>query len=431
MKKLYYSLIILLVVFVGLVMPKVEAAGDFDDDAHCIGYIEYYERDDEDQITGAWVYIVDSSVLLDQRYFWFNPTYFQPDILEMQDELLGKTLIWNPLDDLGEGAYNGRWWLLIGFEYVFDDIADAYQAGYESGYNDGRSYGYGIGYQDGYGAGQAYGFDQGYAVGSQLGYNDGYEFGYGNGFADGREQVLDSIENMEILYQDVILPNGVKDEIVDNEILNDRVGVEVFDGFEDEEWKRYNFDVEPYTTVAFILNFSGYAFNEEQTHFISNILNKGSVWNTDVANRIYLSPGGSVQVRLAKLDLVAYGYDEGMSDAQKVNVFKSWLKAQKDAGEPLMIWYQYAEPEQYDLVSLLRNEDGSYADGYLFGYNQGRVHVQRENKSLLSVIPTAIGSVWLMISDFLSYEVFGLNLWAILMMFASFSLLILIIKMVI
>lgn len=84
-----------------------------------------------------------------------------------------------------------------------------------------------------------------------------------------------------------------------------------------------------------------------------------------------------------------------------------------------------------DLVSLLTNEDGSYKDGYNIGYNEGRVHVQRENRSLLSVIPSTIGSVWLMISDFLSFEVFGLNLWAIIMTFAGFSLLVLIIKLVI
>ena len=90
-----------------------------------------------------------------------------------------------------------------------------------------------------------------------------------------------------------------------------------------------------------------------------------------------------------------------------------------------------AEPEQYDLIPLLRNEDGSFKDGYNSGYTQGRVDVQKENKSLLSVIPATIGSIWLVISDFLSFEVFGLNLWAILIVFASFSLLVLIIKMVI
>ena len=98
---------------------------------------------------------------------------------------------------------------------------------------------------------------------------------------------------------------------------------------------------------------------------------------------------------------------------------------------PLTVWYQKAEPDEYDLVLLLTNADGSYRDGYVEGYNNGRVDVQKENKSLLSVIPTAIGSVWLMISDFLSFEVFGLNLWSIIIVFASFSLLVLIIKMVI
>jgi len=82
-------------------------------------------------------------------------------------------------------------------------------------------------------------------------------------------------------------------------------------------------------------------------------------------------------------------------------------------------------------VSLLTNEDGSFKDGYVEGYNNGRVDVQKENKSLLSVIPTTIGAVWLMISDFLSFEVFGINVWSIIIIFASFSLLVLLIKMVI
>ena len=45
----------------------------------------------------------------------------------------------------------------------------------------------------------------------------------------------------EILFQDIVLPNGVKDEIIDNEILVDRVGVAIFDG--SENWIRYAYDV--------------------------------------------------------------------------------------------------------------------------------------------------------------------------------------------
>ncbi len=434
MRKLYYSVIIFLVVFVGgLMLPKTKAAGEFDDTAHYIGFIEGYERDGNGYIIGAWVYIEKSSLPKGDYsvYYFFNPAYFQPDILVLQDELIGKRLIWNSFDNrASDYGYNGAWWLLVGYEYISDDIDDAYQYGYESGYNKGYSDGEEIGYTNGYLDGQQSGFNDGYSVGYEDGEQLGYTNGYGDGHNDGREQVLNSIGEIgEILFQDIVLPNGVKDEIINNEILVDRVGVVVFDGFED--WQRYNFDVEPYSTVAFILILGLSLEYDRYRHYISNILDNGSVWNMDNANMMHLTEQGSVLVRLSKSDLVAYGYDEGMTDQQKVNTFKQWLAAQKDAGEPLTLWYQYAEPKEYDLVPLLTNADGSFVDGYNKGYNEGRVHVQKENKSLLSVIPTTIGSIWLMISDFLSFEVFGINVWSIIIIFASFSLLVLLIKMVI
>lgn len=433
MKKLYYSLIVLLVVFVGLVMPKTKAAGEFDDNASYIGVIDVYAYDDNGYIIGAWVDIVESTLPTGDypAYWFFEPQYFQPDILVLGDELRQANVrfIWNPFDDRVSGDdYSGAWWLLIGYEYISDDIADAYEYGYESGYNNGYVDGERAGYDNGFDVGFGDGFDVGYEEGELQGYNDGYNNGYDDGHNDGREQVLNSIESMEILYQDVVLPNGVKDEIVNNEILVDRVGVAVFDG--SENWKRYNFDVEPYTTVAFYLAADYAKYDSNRNHYISNMMNNGSVMYNDIANRMDFT-GSSVAVRLLKSDLVPYGYDDGMTDQQKANVFKSWLAAQKEAGEPLTVWYQYAEPEQYDLISLLRNEDGSFKDGYNVGYEKGRVDVQKENKSLLSVIPTTIGSIWLMVSDFLSFEVFGINLWAIIIVFASFSLLVLIIKMVI
>ena len=50
-------------------------------------------------------------------------------------------------------------------------------------------------------------------------------------------------------------------------------------------------------------------------------------------------------VRLLKSDLAEYGYDDSMTNQQKANVFKSWLAAQKDAGNPLTVYYQLAQPE--------------------------------------------------------------------------------------
>ena len=152
----------------------------------------------------------------------------------------------------------------------------------------------------------------------------------------------DSLEIPQVLDEYPALPNGVANEIIlDKGIALRRIGKIVLNGT--ENWSRYSFDVEPYTTVAFSLGSFSSAFDSERTHYISNILNNGRVWNEDVANRIDL-PGNSVLVRLSKSDLVAYGYDDSMTDQQKVNVFKSWL-AQKTAGNPLTVYYQLAQPE--------------------------------------------------------------------------------------
>jgi len=433
MKKLYYSFIVLLVVFVGLVLPRAKAAGDVDLTVSHIGYIDSLQTNSTGDIVGAYVYITESyqsDIMYDVGYY-FNLQYFQPDITLYGYDLIGKPLIWNPFDDRG-ALQKGAWWLLIDYQQMLEDIVDKYYDGYDDGFEGGHNSGYATGYQDGEQSGFNDGYLEGYGDGEQVGYANGYSDGYDDGHDDGRDEVLNSISEIdrEILYQDIVLPNGVKDEIIDNEILVDRVGVAIFDG--SENWGRYLFDVEPYNTIAFIkVDTLSSVYEKGLSHYISNILMNGYVWNTDDADRIIISELGYVLVRLAKSDLVVYGYEESMTDQQKVNVFKSWLAAQKDAGEPLTVWYEYAEPEQYDLISLLRNEDGSFKDGYNEGYNDGRVHVQRENKSLLSVIPTTIGSIWLMVSDFLSFEVFGINLWAILIVFASFSLLVVIIKMVI
>ncbi len=436
MKKLYYSFIILLVAFIALVMPRAKAAGDFDDTAQWIGFIEDYETEiinGNEYITGAWVYIEKSSLPKGDYsvYYFFTLDYFQPDLTVLFNEMIGRRLIWNPFDNRASGPYNGAWWLLVGYEYISDDIADAYQYGYESGYNNGYSDGEQIGYDNGYGVGYnegfGDGFDVGYEDGEQLGYSNGYSDGYGDGYDYGREQVLNSIENMEILYQDIVLPNGVKDEIIDNEILVDNVGVVVIDS--SENWR---YDGEGEDLVLFGLNYPFNYFYEKLTDVNKAISNKFEQGYNDTISGAYnmmFTTNNYFRIALLKTDLI--GWDDSLTNQQKVNVFKQWLAAQKEAGEPLTVWYQYAEPKQYDLISLLRNEDGSFKDGYSKGYNDGRVTVQRENKSLLSVIPTTIGAIWLMISDFLSYEVFGLNLWSIIIMFASFSLLVLIIKMVI
>ena len=133
------------------------------------------------------------------------------------------------------------------------------------------------------------------------------------------------------------LPNSVGDRLFTNGRIERKVGKAVFDG--SENWLKYTFDAEPYTTIAFALHFPEYAFNEvyQHTFYISNILEPGQVWNSDIANRIALIFNDHVTVRLSKSDLVEYGYDESMTDRLKVNVFKSWLSQNN-----IELYYQLA-----------------------------------------------------------------------------------------
>ena len=156
----------------------------------------------------------------------------------------------------------------------------------------------------------------------------------------------DRLEIPQVLDEYPALPNGVANEIIlDKGIALRRIGKAVFDGSED--WRRYAFDVEPFTTVAFSLSFSGYAYSDadQYTRFISNILTSGRVYRDDIANRIDMVFNDQVLVRLSKSDLAVYGYEDSMTNQQMVNVFKQWLAGQHAAGSPLTVYYQLAQPE--------------------------------------------------------------------------------------
>ena len=61
----------------------------------------------------------------------------------------------------------------------------------------------------------------------------------------------DSLEIPQVLDEYPALPNGVANEIIlDKGIALRRIGKAVFDG--SENWFRYPYDAEPYTTIALI-----------------------------------------------------------------------------------------------------------------------------------------------------------------------------------
>jgi len=202
-----------------LTVPRTKAASDFDDTAHYIGFIEDYERDSNGYIIGAWVFILDTSLPAGTfpRYVFFNPAYFQMDILVLQDDIRGANnkLIWNPFDNRASGGdYNGAWWLLIGYEYISDNIGDAYEYGYESGYINGYTDGERVGYNNGYDIGYEEGELQGWEDGYEVGYTDGHNDGYNEGFDDAYSEITTS-EEYELGY-DNGFKDGEKSKIVKN-----------------------------------------------------------------------------------------------------------------------------------------------------------------------------------------------------------------------
>ena len=173
---------------------------------------------------------------------------------------------------------------------------------------------------------------------------------------------LTRISSLDIENNDIELPklpNGLGDRWLSDATIERNVAVAVFDG--SENWRRYPYDVEPYTTIAFRFHTPLAVHTFGYSHFISNILSPGKVWESDNSNTIDVSGSGQVTsegidmgvlVRLSKSDLVAYGYDDSMTDEQKVNIFKQWLAAQKDAGNPLTVYYQLANPTIENAPSL-------------------------------------------------------------------------------
>ena len=152
---------------------------------------------------------------------------------------------------------------------------------------------------------------------------------------------LTRISSFDIENNDIELPkllNGVGDRWLSDGSIELNVGKVVLDG--NENWGRYPYDVEPYTTVAFrMLDLLPSKFEDGFSFFISNILSNGIVWNRDDANRIYITEDGNVLVRLSKSDLVVYGYNDDMTNQQKANVFKSWLSQNN-----IELYYQLTDP---------------------------------------------------------------------------------------
>ena len=80
---------------------------------------------------------------------------------------------------------------------------------------------------------------------------------------------------------------------------------------------------------------------------------------------------------------------------------------------------------QEDINQLPFYEYG-ISQGYINGYQKG----QADSKAIQGFIPTIIGAIWVVIANFMAFEIFGLSLWWILGIVVSISLAIFLLKLV-
>lgn len=247
-------------------------------------------------------------------------------------------------------SYQGKYVYWDKTTYKWDYI-DKYPFTWGSGYEMGRLDGYNSGY------------DIGYTLGEQIGYasarrqyayeKDGVYYGYYDGYENGQRDILNSLDNSQIIYHDVELPNGVKDEITDTQLI-DNVGKVVLNG--SEVWSLYSAGSND--------NFLTYWYKEVKgivgSKLVINTLNQLSVNEIGTKKGIYSGDGGGILalfVCLPKEELTTFDK----------NGFLNWLQDNN-----LEIYYQLAEPITYDLIPLLVDANGSYADGYDTGLETGK-----------------------------------------------------------
>lgn len=149
------------------------------------------------------------------------------------------------------------------------------------------------------------------------------------------------------------LPNGVGDRWNTDGSIKKKVGKIVLNG--SRNWIRYNFDIEPYKTIAFRINRpSNMISTITNSDYISDRFNHGSVWNTDIAYNIEFT-SSYLLLRILKSDLIPFGYVEG-NDTTYVPAFKTWLNHNNT-----VVYYLLATPT-IENVPPLPNEIDYYGN---------------------------------------------------------------------
>lgn len=413
MKKLkIISSIILLITIIIIsnnIAPQVQAAGDsdiFDVNEDHFGVIERYWGDSEED--GYYVEILASSQNNVATYVY--KFYKNEFAFGTETPFENQILKWN--------IEKKKWYVMLQVDENYVPGQD-YEQGYRRGLEDGK----GIGYDDGYEIGKQDGYNQGYGEGYEIGntngFNEGKEEGFYIGKDEGRKQVLDSLESQEILYHDVVLPNGISDQITNTSLI-DNVGKVVLDGI-----NYIDYGIQKIWTnhIVFIIrdynNVTTYQSTAKDI-MINNIDLPIEVFSTlnnydvpGISNHNSLS---RIMVSIPKTWL--NGYSDEWTDTQKIDAFLSWLQANN-----VEIYYQLAEPITYDLVPLLTNADGSYAVGYKEGYQIGIDEGYGERNWFTNIIPTSFVMVWnTAIAPALNFKIMGITLYEVLLSFITLGI---------
>lgn len=172
--------------------------------------------------------------------------------------------------------------------------------------------------------------------------------------------------NNKIIFDSLVLPNGVKDEIVNNSKVIDRVKKIVLDGTQNFLVQRETTDtILFYLELGDVRSVTGGNIINVDNNFFANV-SYFDVWYNNVEGVASRTDEPGLSVNINKFRLA--GYNDALTNTQKINLFKAWLMENN-----ITVHYELLEYKEYDLIDLINNGsyDEGYSDGYSIGYNDG------------------------------------------------------------
>lgn len=396
MKKVFCFIYIFAFLFIGLLLidnhnNKLQA------------YLYSYDLGDR-------LYILDMSydVGIDDYYFTINKDYYNAltDDYVYRNEYDGdyeqliayfiktKEYYTNVKPIQFQFSYSADDKVIFDLHFNNGQLIDYINSKFELDYNDG--------YSDGYNDGYTVGENDGYTVGE----NDGYSSGYNEGYTVGKSDGMAITYNYHQLHK---VNDNIRDVLdLDNKKFYDNVG-------------RVDLGTLTWNATS---GTSGIYFEADY--------NTGLSVSTEIRKDIICGVydnGNARSIYNGLIDKIITLNDNYISPAQRIYIRDNSYTTVADFKSSLSgvyLYYQLAVPEVYDLTDEEIAQFPSYKIGYRDGYKEAEGTIDGFSK----IVPSVFGSIWLVVTDFLSIEIFGISLWSILLLFASLSLLILFLKLV-